>query len=56
MKLLDHILLNRSIAIITSFILGLLKIFAPHVSKPDNDLVIPRRRRKIFKPKNDKPL
>lgn len=52
MKFLDRILLNRSIAIITSFILGLLKIFIPHLPKENQDPMTPRRKRKILKPKN----
>jgi|694.fasta_scaffold00360_65 hypothetical protein len=39
MKLLDRIALNRLISIMTNFILGLLKIFAP---KSIDDIEIPK--------------
>jgi len=45
MKFLDKIALNRLIKIITNFILGLLKIFAPK-QKPI-DLPVPERRRPL---------
>ena len=51
MKILDQIVLNRLISIITNFILGLLKIFAPKsienidLPKPDKKWK-PRWRRK----------
>jgi hypothetical protein len=46
MKILDQIALNRLISIITNFILGLLKIFAP---KSVEDIEIPKPKRpKIF--------
>lgn len=46
MKILDKMVLNRLISIITNFILGLLKIFAP---KSVEDIEIPKPpRRKIF--------
>lgn len=37
MRLLDKIALNRLIAIITTFILSLIKLFAPHVKAEDPD-------------------
>jgi hypothetical protein len=46
MKLLDKIALNRLVAIITNFILGLIKIFAP---KSLDDIDVPKPpKRKIF--------
>jgi hypothetical protein len=46
MKLLDKIALNRLVAIITNFILGLVKIFAP---KSLDDIDVPKPpKRKIF--------
>lgn len=46
MKIIDKIALNRLISIITNFILGLLKIFAP---KSIEDVEIPKpKRKKIF--------
>lgn len=46
MRILDQIALNRLISIITNFILGLLKIFAP---KSVEDIKIPKPERpKIF--------
>lgn len=49
MKFLDHILLNRSIAIITSFILGLLKLIAP--SKKDINIPQPPIRKRRLRKK-----
>lgn len=49
MKILDQIALNRLISIITSFILGLLKIFAPKsienidINKPKRKKILPWR-------------
>jgi hypothetical protein len=51
MKLLDKIVLNRLISIITNFVLGIIKIFNPkaldqiEVPKPDKK-IFPRWRRK----------
>lgn len=46
MNIIDKIALNRLISIITNFILGLLKIFAP---KSIDDIELPKpRRRKIL--------
>jgi hypothetical protein len=45
MRLIDKIALNRLISIITNFILGLLKIFAP---KAIDDIEIPKPPKKIF--------
>ncbi len=53
MKLLDKIVLNRLIVIITNFILGLLKIIAP---KSIDDIELPKPKRKKILPwrnKND---
>jgi hypothetical protein len=47
MKFLDKIALNRLISIITNFILGLLKIFAP---KSIEDIEIPKPKRKKILP------
>lgn len=47
MKLLDQIALNRLISIITNFILGLLKIFAP---KSIDEINIPKPKRKKILP------
>ncbi len=47
MRLLDKIALNRLISIITSFVLGLLKIFAP---KAVDDIEIPKPKRKKIRP------
>lgn len=44
MKILDKIVLNRLISIITNFVLGLLKIFAPK-SLDDVDVPKPPRRK-----------
>lgn len=53
MKILDQIVINRLISIITNFILGLIKIFAP---KAAEDINIPNSKRKKILPwrKNDK--
>jgi hypothetical protein len=56
MKLLDRILLNRSMAIISSFILGILKLFAPHLQNNKTDVdepVPPKRKRRLRKPEKD---
>lgn len=46
MKILDKIALNRLISIITNFILGLIKIFAPQSLE---DINVPKpKRKKIF--------
>jgi hypothetical protein len=45
MKFLDKIALNRLISIISSFILGIIKIFAP---KSLDDIDIPKPRKKIL--------
>ena len=46
MRIIDKIALNRLIAIVTNFILGLLKIFAP---KAMDDIETPKpERKKIF--------
>jgi hypothetical protein len=47
MKLLDKIALNRLISIITNFILGLLKLFAP---KAVDEIEIPKPKRKKILP------
>lgn len=47
MKLLDQIALNRLISIITNFVLGLLKIFAP---KSIDEINIPKPKRKKILP------
>jgi len=47
MRLLDKIALNRLISIITNFILGLLKLFAP---KAVDEIEIPKPRRKKILP------
>lgn len=44
MKLLDKIALNRLISIITNFILGILKIFAPKTID-DIDILKPKRKK-----------
>lgn len=46
MKILDKIAMNRLISIITNFILGIIKIFAP---KSLDEIEIPKpKRKKIF--------
>ena len=47
MRLLDQIALNRLISIITNFILGILKIFAP---KSIDDIEVPKPKRKKILP------
>jgi hypothetical protein len=47
MRLLDKIALNRLISIITNFILGLLKLFAP---KAVDEIEIPKPKRKKILP------
>lgn len=51
MKILDRIVLNRLISIITSFILGLIKIFAP---KSIDDIELPKPKRKKILPWRNK--
>lgn len=51
MKIIDKIALNRLIAIITNFILGLLKIFAP---KSIEDIETPKPKRKKILPWRNK--
>jgi hypothetical protein len=51
MKIIDQIVLNRLISIITNFILGLLKIFAP---KSVDDIDIPKPKRKKILPWRNK--
>lgn len=45
MKIIDKIVLNRLIGIITNFILGILKIFAP---QSIDQIDIPKPKRKIL--------
>jgi hypothetical protein len=47
MRIIDKIALNRLISIITNFILGLLKIFAP---KSVDDIELPKPERKKILP------
>jgi hypothetical protein len=51
MRLLDKIVLNRLISIITNFILGLLKLFAP---KAIDEIEIPKPKRKKILPWRNK--
>ena len=51
MKILDKIVLNRLISIITNFILGLLKLFAP---KAIDDVDLPKPKRKKILPWRNK--
>lgn len=51
MKILDKIVLNRLISIITNFILGLIKIFAP---KSVDDIELPKPKRKKILPWRNK--
>jgi hypothetical protein len=51
MKILDQIVLNRLISIITNFILGLIKIFAP---KAVDDINLPKPKRKKILPWRNK--
>ena len=51
MKFLDKIALNRLISIVTNFILGILKIFAP---KSIDDIEIPKPKRKKICPWRNK--
>lgn len=44
MRVIDKIALNRLISILTNFILGLLKIFAPK-SVDDIDILKPKRKK-----------
>jgi len=45
MKILDKIVLNRLISILTNFILGLMKIFNPKVL---DDIELPKPDKRIF--------
>jgi hypothetical protein len=45
MRLVDKIALNRLIAIITNFILTLVKIFAPKDTEPNVPIVKPKRKK-----------
>lgn len=47
MRIIDQIAINRLISIITNFILGLIKIFAPK-SVDDIDIPSKPKRKKIF--------
>lgn len=47
MRIIDKITLNRLISIITNFILGLIKIFAP---KAADDIEVPKPKRKKILP------
>jgi hypothetical protein len=51
MKIIDKIVLNRLISIITNFILGLIKIFAPRAA---DDIEIPTPKRKKILPWRNK--
>jgi hypothetical protein len=51
MRVLDKIALNRLISIITNFILGLLKLFAP---KTIDEIDIPKPKRKKILPWRNK--
>lgn len=51
MKIVDKIVLNRLISIISNFILGLLKIFAP---KSLDDIEVPKSKRKKILPWRNK--
>jgi hypothetical protein len=51
MRLLDKIALNRLISIITNFILGLLKIFAPQTI---DEIEVPKPKRKKILPWRNK--
>ena len=51
MRLLDKIALNRLISIVTNFILGLIKIFAP---KAIDDINLPKPKRKKILPWRNK--
>lgn len=51
MKIIDKIVLNRLISIISNFILGLLKIFAP---QSVDDIEIPKPKRKKILPWRNK--
>lgn len=51
MRLIDKIALNRLISIITNFILGLLKLFAP---KAVDEIEIPKPKRKKILPWRNK--
>lgn len=48
MRLLDKIVLNRLISIITNFILGIIKIFAPNSVE---DIELPDTEKKRWKPR-----
>lgn len=51
MKIIDKIVFNRLISIITNFILGLIKIFGP---KNIDDIEIPKPKRKKILPWRNK--
>lgn len=53
MKILDQIMLNRLISIVTNFILGLIKIFSPK-SLEDIDVPKPPKPRKKIIPWRNK--
>lgn len=40
--IIDRIILNRLVAIITSFILGVLKIISAHIPEKDKDTIVPK--------------
>ena len=44
MKLLDRIALDRALSMILSFILTVIKIFAPHNTGTDSDVIKPNRK------------
>ncbi len=48
MKILDQIALNRLISIITNFVLGILKIFAPKCIDNIDPNIIKPKKKKIF--------
>lgn len=48
MKILDQIALNRLISIITNFLLGILKIFAPKCIDDIDTTIIKPKKKKIF--------
>jgi hypothetical protein len=48
MKILDQIALNRLISIITNFVLGILKIFAPKCIDDIDPNIIKPKKKKIF--------
>jgi hypothetical protein len=44
MKLLDRIALERSLSMVLSFVLTLIKIFVPHKTGTDSDVIKPDRK------------